>query len=1113
MAKDKKDAPPVRTTEAAKIFKPKFEATNAMSQFFYEHILPYEKELKNASLDQIAKFVNKNNQDNPNWKKISKRVLQTAINNLGNLFGITREKEETYFQFFQRAADTLQKEFAKTGDEITEGVVPENLQELVDEMEYFREEVVQNVAENYTGTTDRMIVHMLEQMSREVEENLGVTDPGKQKEIVLASAAGRQEAFQQATSDLPPGKVEVTQVHLEKTKAKAFIANAVSVQANVPNYTSKVFATAGDIFENYQTSVEKTLNKAGVETTPDITSRIAALTITMAPAKAEEPEKEMSHAQKVISQIVPEREEIGDTTIRDLNAAKTEFLAAGSALHKMQMRMEEKQIPANQAKNLVQQAVEEKSDHIKQKINQLEEKTETEIGVQEKAELYSAAFRDDQKTIDQTVSQLRLSKKDQQSLTKDLTTYSTEFLSTRAEIEYKLTRAMPEELSEVVPDSFKDKLTSHDTTASHLATIATHHAAQGDLTTTSFATKAAFILSVESGDKITGEERDAVDHLVSSWLKDDPTLQMLENKRSDFARNPTLEIYENSMRTLFERTLYSPTGTDTLTQLNLEQIENASPGVIEDTIHIFAQHMAMPQSETARDFLKTGGISLSQLPEGDPIALFDQLEDPFARAAIAADITRNVSPDQLAEQMQVYQDLHEALRETGQEEIIRQNSLFRYLDRVYNNENGIARQVYDSRLYRVYHNFKAVFQPITGFVRNQLQSPIMQKLGQTAIGKGVRAIWARGKGFLQEKLIAPVKKWAFKQVGKKLAKAGVKFATKEGIKAAIAAGGATVSFGITAALWVGEKILSKGLDLLKKGLQRVGFDQAVDKLNQLTSFGLASKLDGLIDKTSILIGDTGAWFVKKLARIGEIITTIPAVTVLGMPLVTFAVIIAIGIPFANQTLLQGLDNMIKTPPIGRGGGVGVTMEEFGLENIEVADIDMSQCLGLSGSAQRACVVTLVIQNCNATQGEVTAGNVSAVQGCFEEAMADDDEINNILSGQVNHIVNAFTTSATTYNVLQCVGYKIGVEPALPGCGDAKYYHPDGCGNCTTISPDNIQSGDNAVWNTGKFGHIAIVIDVDQENSLVYLSQAWGGSGTINFTKQPIIEPTSYINCR
>lgn len=399
--------------------------------------------------------------------------------------------------------------------------------------------------------------------------------------------------------------------------------------------------------------------------------------------------------------------------------------------------------------------------------------------------------------------------------------------------------------------------------------------------------------------------------------------------------------------------------------------------------------------------------------------------------------------------------------------------LITYLDSLYRpQEDGIGYQISRETLYK----FSQIFRPLVELGKKK----IFQKLAQTAIGQAVR------KGVEKAALA----------LAKKLALDVVKGTAIKGGTAAVAAilgiptGGASIL--IWLAIELGAKLLSKLKQLLKTGVA------LLDKI----SFGLLSDVRNWIKEN---IGEFAAKAFDFLSlALAPILAPLTMVAV--TPILIFALVAIFGVllfmSFRHQQTLLTL-----TPPLGRGGE-GITQEQFGTNLIEITNIDMGQCQSLSGAAQRACALTLVFKECS-LGGFINAGNTDSIEDCIR----GNDYLMSILNeDMIQRIVSTLTRSASLYQVLQCVGFKAAVEPALPGCGDAKNFINGGCGHCQEISPANIQSGDNAVWTWEPYGHIAIIIGINQESGLITVAQAWGGSGRINFTQVNIVGVAEFIRC-
>ncbi len=351
------------------------------------------------------------------------------------------------------------------------------------------------------------------------------------------------------------------------------------------------------------------------------------------------------------------------------------------------------------------------------------------------------------------------------------------------------------------------------------------------------------------------------------------------------------------------------------------------------------------------------------------------------------------------------------------------------------------------------------------------KSKIINKLGQTAVGQGIKTGLNKAGSWMAQQA----------------AKAGIKLAGEGAVSGTIAA-----ALGIEL-LKIGAKKLFGGVKKFFKGIGSAvgGF------FGDIFS---SSKAEATRQKAGIL-----ETLQKGGPLVGAAITsllTIPSALNIG-PIIITSFIIFFGFMLLGFFPQHLMTQSRRRPPLGRGGE-GVAQGELGIDTIEV---DLSTCDIPDANAKKGCTLTQAFNQCF-SEGKITSSNTHLVEDCIRKTEA----LMTILSeSEIRHIVDSISYSANTYSVLQCVGFKRAVEPGLPGCGDAKDFINAGCNRCRSV--DTIQPGVNAVFTGGTFGHIAIVVKTDPENGLITVSQAWGGSGRVNFTQIPAASVAEFIDCR
>ncbi len=794
------------------------------------------------------------------------------------------------------------------------------------------------------------------------------------------------------------------------------------------------------------------------------------------------------------------KEEESETILNQISQTRKELLGQETTVEKVKRQLIENQLPPKKAEKTARQAVKTKKKKIQKKIKEISPELEPET----KTKITTAALTDNYEEVKKAVKKIKdLPKTDQKDLAEGVIE-SNAFIAARETIAHQL-KNPPQKIAATVPESFQEKLDQHPQVTEQIAGLIVTRASQGvakENILPSIIVPTAIAVNNQKMPVEEGEE-EALKQTFSGLTN--TTLKMVALSEEEYYQSSALNDLEEQISTYLGNKISIREPDGTIKYFDL------SGKVNRKAVKLMADFWVRKPTKTSQEFLNLKiekdeaplSTTLEKLPSGDPTEILANLnadENPSAAAAVAAQLAQT-PPDQLQENISAWQEFTTHLKEIGQEDLIVKNKLLATMQTWYG-EKGVAEQVYQTQLYQTYQGIRQVFSPFTNFVSGKIQPQIKKLLGNTALGKGIKTLWDKGKSFLKEKIFDPIKNWALKQVGEKIAKEGIKIAAKEGVKAALAAAGTTVSFGVTAAIWVGEKILKAGYSLFKKGLKAVGLDKAVDKFNQLTSFGLAPKLDKAVDKVLFFLPAFAKDFVKFFNRVFEGIVEVSIINTLIVPAIAGVFIVL----FFLQLFVQGPVNLTMAPPLMERGGRGVPEPGPGgdIAVLDV-DVDLSQCENYSGNVKDACIATIVLQACF-PEG-INSTNVGANGSNVETCLKNNSDLT---SGTISHMVNEINASATAYTYLQCVGYKRAVESQLPyGVGDAKDY----TSACNAVSKSQIKPGDNAVWTSGSFGHIAIVIDpLPNDPNSVLVAQAWGGKGNINFKKAIIASISQFIRC-
>ncbi|MBU2592213.1 MAG: hypothetical protein ABH867_03650 [Patescibacteria group bacterium] len=497
-----------------------------------------------------------------------------------------------------------------------------------------------------------------------------------------------------------------------------------------------------------------------------------------------------------------------------------------------------------------------------------------------------------------------------------------------------------------------------------------------------------------------------------------------------------------------------------------------------------------PEKEIFRSPLET--VVIPQDPN-EGANQFNLTNNPSLGMAFAMEVSR-LPPDQL---QALQQDLYVFIEYAGPERINQDPFLLNV-----QNQHDIIEAVYQSPLYQV-------AAPIIEWAGKIAKSEIVQRLAQTTIGKAV-------KGF-GEKIIS----WGVEQAAKRVALEGAKQAVQsialQGATASIAAALGIPTAGLSLAIWVGIEALKIGAKVLKKAFgvisrvaEMTGIPSTVRSVADTLTLGIMPELSNLLSKIP-LIGKAAARFASSLFY------GLSGMTMAGAGA---ALLVAFLFVFPFLTLRNASrirKNQISTLVIGGRGGGWISSEGFPTEIIEVP-INAANCEGLAGDARKACLITLVAQNCVGGMVNSPAA-INALRECVFNLQQGEQLRNEFSTNELNYMLDMFEFSVNNFRNLQCVGFKRGVEMSLPDAGNAKdFANPNNISPCYLVIDPNpetpinegVQSGDNAVWTGSTYGHIAMVLQVGE--GTVLLAQAWGESGRINTTSLQTVSVSQFIRC-
>jgi hypothetical protein len=845
--------------------------------------------------------------------KITSKLLKDLLNFFQANYGIEKKSKQTWPDFFHQ----ISQFFIEDNELENKKIELETKQPSKDQLESL-------IAEK--KALEERKQEITEQVRQKIESQLGVNQTEADRLIKRLIYLKQIESLDSETS-LLESETEVFNKLEEAANQPEILENFVlqsraaeEITAQLPsNLRSNIFTStsvAGKIISRQANKVDSIAKDNNIKLSPRARSRLAALSIIIPQTKEIETEKspEKEEFQEIMEQLGVEKEQ-ADTILIELEHQREILFRQVPAEKKVETRLKERGIDSKQAKEAAEKVITAKRKLIEKKIDKYLPAADDEI----KTKITAHGLSDEYGQIRTITEKMEaLPKSEKKEFLEDIT-LSNDYLAAKETVAHQI-RNLSLRSSPTIPESFQDKLDKHPQIADEIAGLVVTRTSQDVAkekiaqtiigpTAISFAARG---VSIDQG------EEESVKQVITGLA--DTTLKMVALSEEQYYKTSILNDLEKQLETYLGKkiTIKRPDGT--YKQFDLSEKINAK------AIKLMAEFWAQRPSDTGLEFLelKTKGetalsVSLKKLPAGNTEEVFAQFnaeQDPVMAAAIAAQLTET-SPDQLVDQIETWQEFTRHLEKSGQAEILQKDKLLSMFESLYGKQ-GVAEQVYQSRLYRIYQNFKQVISPFTQPITQLMKSKLFRKLGQTVIGKGLKTVWNQGKNFLKQKIFEPIKKWALKKVGEQIAKEGFKLAVKEGVKAAAAAAGATVSFGITAAIWVGEKILKAGYSLFKKGIKAVGLDKAADKFNQLTSFGLAPKLDKAVDKILFFVPAAFRDGIKFFNRIFEGAAEISIISSLIIPAIIAVFIILFFVnlfPLAqtNQTMAPSVIDKASLP--------------------------------------------------------------------------------------------------------------------------------------------------------------------------------------------------------
>ncbi len=836
--------------------------------------------------------------------KITNQQLKNLLDFFQTKYGIEKKPKQSWSEFFHQVSQFFIEDNQIENEEFkldSQQPTKDQLQNLIAEKEAL-EEKKQQIAD---------------QVKQKIENQLGVSQTEADRLIKRLIYLKQIETVDPETS-LLEAETQVFNKLAEAVSQPEILENFVlqskaaeEITAQLPKNLRKDIlvstSIASRIITKQTNKVDSMAKKAQVKLSARARSRLAALSIVIPQTREPKPQKspEKENFEEIMHQLGVETEQ-ADTILNQLAHQRDILLSQIPAEKKIEKKLAENGIDSKEAQKLAEKAITAKRKLIEEKINKYLPEADDEI----KAKVTAHGLSDEYEQITTLTEKKEFVEE---------VALSNDYLAAKETVAHRIRNLSPK-VAPTIPESFQKKLAKHPQVVDQIAGLVVTRASQ-DVPKQKITPTIIGPTSISFGARgvtIDQGEEEAVEQIITGLA--DTTLKMVSLSEKQYYETSILTDLEKELETYLGKKIIIRRPDGSIKSFDLSNKVNSK------AIKLMTDFWIRKPSETSLDFMSLKSeeetpliVSLEKLPAGDAeevLAQFNAEQDPVMAAAVAAQLTET-PPDQLVDQIEIWQEFTRNLEETGQAEILQKNKLLSMFESLYGKQ-GVAEQVYQTRLYRIYHNFKQVFSPITQPITRLMKSKLFRKLGQTAIGKGLKTVWNQGKSFLKEKIFEPVKQWVMKKIGEQIAKEGIKLAVKEGVKAAAAVAGATVSFGITAAIWVGEKILKAGYSLFKKGVKAIGLDKAVDKFNQLTSFGLAPKLDKAVDKVFFLLPAAFRDGVKFFNRVFEGVAEISIISSLIIPVIiaVFIVLFFVNLfPLAqtNQTMAPSVIDKASLP--------------------------------------------------------------------------------------------------------------------------------------------------------------------------------------------------------
>jgi hypothetical protein len=390
---------------------------------------------------------------------------------------------------------------------------------------------------------------------------------------------------------------------------------------------------------------------------------------------------------------------------------------------------------------------------------------------------------------------------------------------------------------------------------------------------------------------------------------------------------------------------------------------------------------------------------------------------------------------------------------------------------------------------------------------------------KTALG---RKVWWRGARFL------------IKRFGKEAVKQGIKGITSAAIKKAVAWGASALaaapSAGTTLVImavieigsWAIKKIWKPIKSLIIKIANFLGIEIKKLGLKEMLMLGGGAMLVGGLAVPVLALGGAvmmggGLLMGGGLAAAGGAIAALMGGLTAGLMTIGAPIALAVGIALGGIFFFHKgvMDKAMVLAPLNEGMGADGTSPPGGT----VPPPGLGGDTGGTSCTHVACRVQNALAQCSVRAW--TSSSDAIVRGCMNNA------------GISPTMINIMSSSANYYTYLQCVGFKVAVEPSFAGGWDAHNYTNEAILaqiGCYGVDPSEARVGDNVAWGVGAScgggncstnisccGHVGILTEDlgsgDGGINWFLYTSANGGNGTISTSRLDVNTVGKVFRCR